>query len=122
MIASVTAVLKDYKVLSCAVHSMSDMLEELRDELCKSSRTAQIRIQYLDYVTVLKQYIRAERTSNWELHLDALRKMINLFAATGHIQYAKSAQLHLQQMRDLHINIPWVYTCFTEKGYHHTVR
>ena len=100
---------------------ISDMLEELKDELCKSSRTARLWIQYLDYVAVLKQYIRAERTGNWKLHLDALRKMINLFAATGHIHYAKSARLHLKQMRDLHINFPWVYTCFTENGYH-TVR
>ena len=75
----------------------------------------------LDYVAVLKQCIRAERTGDWDLHLDALSKMINLFAATGHIHYARSARLHLQQMKDLHLNFPWVYSCFKEKGYH-TVR
>ena len=66
-------------------------------------RTAKFWIQYQNYVDILKLFIRAERTGNWEIHLVALRKMINLFAATGHINY------------------PWVYTNFAKHGYH-TVR
>ena len=42
--------------------------------------------------------------------------MINLFAATGHIHYAKSGRLFLQEMLRLKPDYPWVYTCFTNHG------
>ena len=47
--------------------------------------------------------------------------MINLFAATGHMNYAKSDRLYLQFMQDLPNEHPWLYSYFTEQGYH-TVR
>ena len=71
----------------------------------------------MDY-DVLKQSIRAERSGNSDLHLYALENMLNLFAATGRLNYAKSARLHLQQMRYLKDTYPWIYKCFKEKGYH----
>ena len=55
----------------------------------------------MDYINVAKEFIYAERTSNWDIHLNVLSKMLNLFAATGHIKYAKSARLYLQQMNKL---------------------
>ena len=47
--------------------------------------------------------------------------MINVFAATGHINYAKCTRIHLQNMLELRTNFPWVYSKFSEHGYH-TVR
>ena len=44
-----------------------------------------------------------------------------LFAATGHIHYAKSARFYLQQMSSLEQTHPAVYHMFAEKSYH-TVR
>ena len=44
--------------------------------------------------------------------------MINLFAATGHVNYAKSARLYLQLMQDLPTEHPWLYQCFVEHGFH----
>ena len=44
--------------------------------------------------------------------------MLNLFAASGRINYAKSARLHLQSMNELPEKHPWLYQCFNEKGYH----
>ena len=43
---------------------------------------------------------------DWSLHLAAVEKMIPLFAATGHNNYAKSERLYLQLMRDLHVTYP----------------
>ena len=74
-----------------------------------------------NYVETLKLFIRAERTGNWNLHLVAVGEMMNLFAATGHINYAKSSRLYLQLMGELPIDHPWLYHCFTEQGFH-TVR
>ena len=96
-------------------------LEKLKDELSERSRTARYWIQYLHYIQVLKWYIRAERTGNWSLHLEALGRMLNIFAASGHINYAKCARLHLQDMLQLPLQYPWVYKMFYQEGYH-TVR
>ena len=57
--------------------------------LAEKSRTAKLWLQYIEYVETLKLFIRSERTGNWNLHLLAVEKMLNLFAATGHIHYAK---------------------------------
>ena len=89
--------------------------------LQSKSRTAKFWLQYQRYVNVLKCFIKAERTGNWSLHLDALSNMINLFAATGHINYAKCARLHLQNMLELENNHPWVYEKFAVHGFH-TIR
>ena len=43
---------------------------------------------------------------------------MNLFAATGHINYAKSSRLYLQLMLELPTNHPWLYECFIERGFH----
>ena len=59
--------------------------------LASQSRTAKLWIQYLTYVDILRCTIRAERTSDWNLHLVAVSKMLNLFAASGHNHYAKCA-------------------------------
>ena len=44
--------------------------------------------------------------------------MLNLFASTGHISYAKSARLYLQLMKDLPTSHPWLYSQFAEHRHH----
>ena len=44
--------------------------------------------------------------------------MMNLFNATGHINYAKSLRLYLQKMQQLPNDHPWFYQCFIEHGFH----
>lgn len=46
--------------------------------------------------------------------------MINLFAATGHNNYAKSSRLYLQLMYELPSSHPWLYQQFLNG--HHAVR
>ena len=64
-------------------------LDELKAKLCEESRTSRLWCQYLDYVNQIKNFIAAERTGDWHLHVATVRKMINLFATTGHFNYAK---------------------------------
>ena len=47
--------------------------------------------------------------------------MLNLFSATRHHNYAKSARLYLQIMKNLPVTHPWLYKQFAENG-HHAVR
>ena len=72
------------------------------------------------YIEVALDFITAERTSDWDLHLHCIYKMLNVFAATGHTNYAKSARLYLQQMCKLPNTHPEVYDQF--KRGHFTVK
>ena len=44
--------------------------------------------------------------------------MLNLFAATGHVNYAKSAKMYLQMMLELPFKCPDLYEKFSTEGYH----
>ena len=90
-----------------------------KNSLSAASETAKLWIQYTEYIEVVKLFITAERVGDWH-HLYATKKMLNLFATTGHINYAKSA-CALQLMQELQITYPWLYQQFHEDGFH-TVR
>ena len=62
-------------------------LETLKDHLCQKSRTAKLWLNYMAYINVLKQFIRAERSGDWDVYLYAPERM--LITATGHLNYAK---------------------------------
>ena len=57
-------------------------LGKYKDQLALRSRAARLWIQYLDYVIIVKNFIRAERTGNWQLYLVSTSLMLNLFEAT----------------------------------------
>ena len=84
--------------------------------LQEKSRTARLWLQYVEYVETCINFIRASRTGDWKLHLYAISKMTNLYAATGHINYAKSARIYLQLMVDLENTHPWLHQKFSEEG------
>ena len=79
-------------------NQIRNKLEITKNQLKEQSRMARLWIQYMDYIDIVKNFRYAERTSNWELHLSSLTKMLNLFAATGHINYAKFGRLYPQNM------------------------
>ena len=71
-----------------------------------TSRTDKLWIQYHHLIEIVKGFIHAERLSDWILHLQMVRYMIPIFAAAGHIHYAKCARLYLQQMVDIEEKYP----------------
>ncbi|KAK3732581.1 hypothetical protein QZH41_004976 [Actinostola sp. cb2023] len=78
----------------------------------ENSRTAALWLQYMDMIDILRTFIKAERTANWELHLHALSKMLPYLAASGHNLYVKCTQLYLQSMTKLQSDHPDVYRDF----------
>ena len=100
------------------IEKLSSTISELKDSLSKSSRMSRLWINYINYVNIVKTFIRAKRIGNWHLYLTAVANMIDLFAATGHIHYAKSARLYLQTMQDLPKQYPWLYIKSAEQGCH----
>ena len=93
---------------SAEVFLVEQALQKKMKKLEQQSRTAKLWLLYIHYVRVLKNYIIAERTSNWALHLHAAVTMLDLFAASGHINYARSARLYIQQTRALSEAYPWL--------------
>jgi len=68
-------------------------------------------------IALLRSFIRAERTGNWNLHLKTVAEMLPFFAAAGHNNYAKSCHIYLQEMLNLGETHPAVKKSF-EDGLH----
>jgi len=64
-------------------------------------RTARLWLQYIDMVSIMRRFIRSERTANWKLNLQVLQEMLPYMAASGHNLYVKSIYLYLQHMAPL---------------------
>ena len=77
------------------------MLNKTKNNLSVRSRTAKLWLQYIQYLGILKDFIRAERTGNFPFRLQTSSRMLNLFAATGHLHYAKCARLYLHIRNEL---------------------
>ena len=71
----------------------------------------------MEMVNLLRQFLKAERTGNWQLHLRTRQEMLPYFAAAGHNLYTKSVHVYLQQMLQLEEHHPDVFASFTS-GYH----
>ena len=75
------------------------LLNGLNDEiqnLIGKSRTANLWLQYMEYICMMKQHVLAERTSNWYLHFQSMKNMLILFATSEHIGHARSARIYIQ--------------------------
>ena len=101
-----------------AMTTIEKDLKKLKTTL--KTRTSKLWISYMDHVHLMKMFIYAERTSDWELHLYVLQKMLNLFAATGHFKYARCTRLYVQQMKELPEKYPFIYHNFVNGN--HTIR
>lgn len=80
--------------------------------LLKKNRTASLWLQYMQMIDILRRFIKAERTGNWELHLQSLFDMLPFLAACGHNLYTKSVYIYLQNMMDLKTEKPDIYQHF----------
>lgn len=105
----------DHQVLKQLHISFKGFLEQR-----KESRTARLWIQYLEMIQILRSFIRAERSGDWDLHLRALQDMLPYFAAAGRNLYTKSGYVYLMMMQNLDIDHPDVYQAF--KSSFHVVR
>ncbi|GBN07637.1 hypothetical protein AVEN_228394-1 [Araneus ventricosus] len=68
--------------------------------------------------TLIKQFIEAERSGSWDLHIATIQQMLPFFHAAGHFFYAKCAHLYMQDMLNLKHRIDSIeYEKFTKDGY-----
>ena len=97
---------------------MQRLFYEYTDILASKSRTAKLWLQYMNFMNILKLFIRAERTGDLNLHLVAAGKMLTVFAATWPFNYDKSSRPYLQMMLELPSSHHWLYKNLFNKGYH----
>lgn len=71
-------------------------------------------------VQILRTFIKAERTGDWNLHLQTMYDMLPFFAAAGHNLYTKSAYVYLTSMHMLPSEHPEIFTAY--QGGHHVLR
>ena len=83
----------------------------------KFSHSKIIDTIYSLYINIVKQFIRAGPTGNWQNYLMVVRQILNFFSATAHFQYVKSARLYLQLMDEPPIDFPWLYNLFQQGCY-----
>ena len=91
-----------------------------KKEVSSNSRTAALWLNYIHYIEIVQQFITAERTSNFALHISTTKQMINLFVATAHKNYAKTCRLYLQSVEVLEKDHPQIFEQFVSGN--HTVR
>ena len=92
--------------------ALDSFIKNKVDTLSKESRTAALWINYIKYVSIVQLFIDAERRSDWISHVTASKLMLNLFAATGHNNYAKSCRLYIQSISELMKSYPEMHQQF----------
>ena len=100
---------------------MSTSLADLKQQLSAKSWTVKLRCTYLHYVNVKKRFILAEKTCQWQIHFESTADLLDLFASSGHTNYATSACLYFQHVNLLQESQSWFYQQFLD-GNHAVTR
>ncbi|KAI4802446.1 hypothetical protein KUCAC02_020282 [Chaenocephalus aceratus] len=95
--------------------------EETFKILAEGGRTPALWVQYHYMVDVIKVFIRTERLADHNSHLCCIvSRMLDIFAAAGHHQYAKGARRYCQLMNQLETLPAYkeTFQSFTAHGNH----
>ena len=82
--------------ISLLIKKFQENLRNLKDVVSKRTNAGKLWVQYIQYISIIKEFPRAERIGDWKGNLATMGKILNIFSATGYIKYAKSARLYLQ--------------------------
>ena len=63
-------------------------------------------------VEIICRFIKAERTGNFDLHLQSVWEMLPYFAASGHDLYNRSVHIYLKTRQSLEVTNKKVYERF----------
>ena len=111
-------ILLSYYIDPNKITKITTAFENRMMELSNISRTAKLWINFRNYVHTIQMFITASRTGEWNLTLVTMESMIDLFAVTGHTNYARCLRLHLKFMLHLKDSHPQVHEKFAQQGAH----
>ena len=100
--------------------SINTAFEVKKDEL-GVSKTAELWFAFQRMMDLVRLMLYADRTGDWEMHLNVVQKCLPLFASAGHYNYLKSAYHSIQTMANLQKTHPVLYSKF-KAGYHNLRR
>ena len=95
--------------------SINTAFEAKKDEL-GVSKTAELWFPFQRMMDLVKLMLYADRTCDWEMHLNVAQKCLPLFASAGHYNYLKSTYHYIQTMANLEKTNPVLYSKF-KAGY-----
>lgn len=99
-----------YQSLFCKAIKASQPLMLACSILCKllseKSHTAKLWVDYLQFVDILKSFIVAKRTGNWEqpLKFERFQLYVAVICSQHHVNYVKSGFVYLQYMWELNVS------------------
>ncbi|KAK3751920.1 hypothetical protein QZH41_007937 [Actinostola sp. cb2023] len=105
------------KVLEVEVTELTSLFEAFKSEARAKSKMFAFLEQYGSMVNALLQFIKAERTGNWDLHLSAVATMLPHFFAMDRPNYARWLPVYLADMKQLETKHPLVHQEFAQGGH-----
>ena len=88
----------DINLKNRVVQDVSEKIKKKFEKLSTNNRTSALWATYLGFICLIKDFIRAERINDFDLHLAIVAKMLSIFAAAGRRQYSKALRLYLEHM------------------------
>lgn len=96
----------------------SQILDDLAEDLASQGRTGKLWINYYRQIQIVRLFLYAERTGDWDLHLYCVAQMVPIFHTSGHLAYARSERRYLDSMKKLpEVMQTEQFLRFTEEGY-----
>jgi len=103
--------------LSAAMGKLERTLEQFTEYGISKSATFAFWREYIVMIEILLQFIRAERSGNWTMHLAAVTEMLPYFFAYDHVNYSRWAMVYLADMKLLPTTAPLVHRQFLEGNF-----
>ena len=107
-----SVVLENVEELALNMQEVVEMLERFKQDSRSKSKMFAFWEEFCTMVTILLQFIKAERTGNWKLHLSATAAMLPYFFAMDRPNYARWLPVYLCDMNQLETDHPQTYQEF----------
>ena len=94
------------------LRELSTLFKTFKEKTRAVSKTFLFWEQYIEMVDILLQFIKAERSGNWDLYLSALAEMTPHFFAMDRPNYARWLPVYIADMNMLESSHPKVHEEF----------
>ncbi|KAK3696845.1 hypothetical protein QZH41_003454 [Actinostola sp. cb2023] len=115
---------KDNSRVSESINGLMDEMEDVvslfyifKEEAKAKSYIFVFWLEYISMVITLLQFVKAERTANWELHLLSTAAMVPHFFAMDRPNYARWLPVYLIDMYKIKENFPIIWEEFNEGNF-----
>ena len=96
--------------MSPLIKKLQENSQSLKDVLSKPTNTARLLVQYIQYMSIIKEFTRAGRIDDWKADLAAMWKIRNLFAACVHKYLCHAVSTKYDRTRNwVSLALPAVY-------------